>query len=302
MRKKLLILSLFTLIALTTSAVQTVVSFPIPAKVQFAGQSISLDRWDMRERFDREQTQIAYTHSTSILILKRANKYFPIIEPILKRNGIPDDFKYLAVIESNLDNRAVSPVSAGGLWQFMPKTAEQFGLEVNEEVDERYHLEKSTEAACKYLKSAFDKYRSWSTAAISYNAGMGKISAEQEKQQVTEAYDMYLISESSRYLFRILAMKSFIENPMKYGYRIDHDHYFSEIDTKKVTVNGTIDDLANWATQYGVSYMQIKEFNMWLRDRKLTNPKKKEYIIDVPEKMDLNFKSSKIKTHNPIVQ
>ncbi|MEI7503179.1 MAG: lytic transglycosylase domain-containing protein, partial [Paludibacter sp.] len=149
-------------------AIQPTASFPIPQKVEFADQTISLERYDMRERFDREQLIIAYGHSTSILLIKRANRYFPIIEPILKQNGIPTDFKYLAVIESSLDPRALSPMQAAGIWQLMPKTAQQFGLEVNDEVDERYHLEKATLAACKYFKSAYNKYRNWATVAASY--------------------------------------------------------------------------------------------------------------------------------------
>ncbi|MBN2765719.1 MAG: lytic transglycosylase domain-containing protein [Paludibacteraceae bacterium] len=300
MHRKLFFLSLFIILNLFANATQTVVSFPIPAKVQFAGQTILLDRYDLRERFDREQTQIAYTHTNSILILKRANRYFPIIEPILKANGIPDDFKYLAVIESNLDTRALSPATAGGLWQLMPATAKEHGLEVSDEVDERYHLEKATEAACKYLKTAFNRYRSWTTAAVSYNAGMGKISSEQQKQYVQEAYDMHLVSESSRYLFRILAMKQFIENPYRLGFRIDREHYYQHINTQKVAVKDSIGDLAKWAQEQGINYAQLKEFNVWLRDRKLSNPKRKEYMIDIPDTGDMIFKSSKIKIHNPL--
>lgn len=302
MRFSLTIIIFFSLVLNPVNAfsIQTVNSFPIPSKVQFAGQTILLDRYDLRERYDREQSQIAFTHSTSMLILKRANRYFPIIEPILKKNGIPDDFKYLAVIESNLDTRALSPATAAGLWQLMPKTAEQFGLEVNDEVDERYHIEKATEAACKYLKSAFDKYRNWNTAAVSYNAGMGKISSEQEKQQVIESYDMHLVPESGRYLFRILAMKQFIENPARFGFRIDREHYYQQIGTKKISVNDSIPDLAVWALKNGITYAQLKEFNVWLRDRKLTNTKRRSYVIDVPEKEDMIFRSSNIKIHNPI--
>lgn len=302
MKQKLIYLSIAFFITLSTIARQNVVSFPIPGKVQFAGQTIMLDRYDMRERFDREQTQIAYSHTSSILILKRANRYFPIIEPILKANGIPDDFKYLAVIESNLDTRAISPATAAGLWQLMPATAKEFGLEVTDEVDERYHIEKATEAACKYLKVAFNRYRSWTTAAVSYNAGMGKISSEQQKQIVQEAYDMHLVSESSRYLFRILAMKQFIENPYRLGIRVEPDHFYQHINTNKVSINDSISDLAKWAQEQGINYAQLKEFNVWLRDRKLSNPKRKEYKIDIPDTGDMIFNSSKIKIHNPIAE
>lgn len=275
------------------SAFDLVNSLPIPSKVQFSGQNISLNRYDMRERFDREQTIIVYQHATSLLILKRANKYFPIIEPILQKNGIPDDFKYLAVIESSLDPRAQSPAQAAGLWQLMPKTGEQFGLEVNEEIDERYHIEKSTEAACKYFKSAYNKYQSWSNVAISYNAGMGRISGELEKQNMEDAFDLYLNTESSRYMFRILAMKQLIENPLKFGYKIENEEYYKLIRTEKVIVNDSISDLRVWAENYGLSYAQLKDFNIWLRDRKLTNRLKKEYKIEVPDKSDLFYENSK---------
>lgn len=280
-------------------AIEPVFSFPIPKKVEFAGQTISLERYDMRERFDREQIVIAYNHSVSLLVIKRANRYFPIIEPILKRNGIPDDFKYLAVIESNLDPRAISGAQAAGFWQLMPKTAEQFGLEVNDEIDERYHVEKATIAACKYLKSAYNKYNNWTTVAASYNAGMGRISDELAKQQVDESFDLLLNAETSRYVFRILAMKQFLENPKAFGYTLDYNDFYQTVGTKVVSVNSSVEDWTTWAAKYGISYYQLKDFNIWLRDRKLTNSKNKEYLVQVPEAADLKFKSSRIKIHNP---
>lgn len=272
-------------------------SFAIPAKVQFAGNTIDLDRYDMRERFDREQTQIAYMHTTTLLIMKRANRLFPIIEPILKKYGIPDDFKYLAVIESSLDVRALSPAQAAGLWQLMPRTATELGLEVGDEVDERYHIEKSTEAACKYLRSAFVRYKDWTMAAVSYNAGMGKVSSELEKQLIDNTFDMWLVPESSRYMFRILATKHFFENPRAFGYRVEKEHLYQDINTKKVSVSGSIPDLATWAKQNNITYAQLKEFNMWLRDRKLTNSRGKTYEIDVPDANDMSHKKAKIKVH-----
>jgi hypothetical protein len=281
-------------------SVEPVSSFPIPAKISFAGQVISLERYDMHERFDREQIIIAYNHSVSFMVIKRANRYFPIIEPILKENGVPDDFKYLAVIESNLDPRAVSGAQAAGIWQLMPKTAQQFGLEVNDEIDERYHIEKSTIAACKYLKSAFAKYKNWATVATSYNAGMGRISQEKENQQVEDSFDLLLTSESSRYVFRILAMKQFLENPKAFGYTIGHDEFYHTIGTTNVKIKGAVPDWTKFASQYGISYAQLKDFNIWLRDRKLTNPTGKEYVLQLPNKEDLNFNPVKIKIHNPM--
>jgi len=281
-------------------SIEPIYSFPIPSSMEFAGQSISLERYDMRERFDREQIVIAYNHSVSLLIIKRANRYFPVIEPILKENGIPDDFKYLAVIESNLDPRATSGALAAGLWQLMPKTAQQFGVEVNDEVDERFHIEKSTIAACKFFKSAYKKYNNWTTVAASFNAGMGRISNEKENQQVEEAFDMLLTSETSRYAFRILAMKQFLSNPKAFGYTIGHDQFYQTIRTKEVTVKGPVADWTVWAAQHGISYSQLKDFNIWLRDRKLTNSVGKEYSIQIPEKDDLKFNPAKINIYNPM--
>ncbi len=253
----------------------------------------------MRERYDREQIIITYNHSVTLLQIKRANRYFPIIEPILKKNGIPDDMKYLAVIESNLDPRALSGAQAAGLWQMMPKTAEQFGLEVNEEVDERYHIEKATEAACKYFKSAYNKYNNWTTVAASYNAGMGRISDELEKQNVNESFDLLLNSETSRYVFRILAIKQFFENPSAFGFKLTAEDFYQQIKVNQIVVNQTIDDWTMWLEPYGISYSQFKDFNIWLRDRKLTNKYKKEYVVRIPDRNDLKFNKSNIKIHNP---
>ena len=293
---------LFICICLSQSifSVEPIYSFPIPSKVEFAGQSISLERYDMRERFDREQIVIGFNHSVSMLVIKRANRFFPVIEPILKQYGIPDDFKYLAVIECNLDIRAQSGAGAAGLWQLMPKTAQQLGLEVNEEVDERYDIGKSTTAACKYFKSAFPKYKNWTTVATSYNAGMGRISTEKENQQVEEAFDLLLNSETSRYVFRILAMKQFLENPKAFGYTLARDQFYQDIRTSEVVLKGSVADWTVWAAQKGISYSQLKDFNVWLRDRKLTNKSGKEYILQLPVKEDLIFNPSRIKIHNPM--
>lgn len=293
---------LFSTIAFWQSCmgIQPTSSFPIPKTIEFADQSISLERYDMRERFDREQLIIAYGHSTSIMHIKRANKYFPIIEPILKQNGIPTDFKYLAVIESSLDPRAISPAQAAGLWQLMPKTAQQFGLEVNEEVDERYNIEKATVAACKYLKSAYNKYKNWTTVAASYNGGMGRISEELEKQQVSESFDLLLTSETSRYVFRLLAMKQFMENPQKFGFQLQREDFYPSIKTKNVVIKDSVADWTTWAAKYGISYYQLKDFNIWLRGRKLANPTAKEYVIQVPDKDDFKYDVLKIQIYNQL--
>jgi membrane-bound lytic murein transglycosylase D len=294
------ILFLCLCISRSIFSVEPLYSFPIPSKMEFAGQTISLERYDMRERFDREQIVIAYNHSVSFLIIKRANLLFPILEPILKENEIPVDFKYLAVIESNLDTRASSGAQAAGLWQLMPKTAQQLGLEVNDEIDERYNIEKSTIAACKFFKSAYEKYKNWTTVAASFNAGMGRISNEKENQQVDEAFDMLLTSETSRYAFRILAMKQFLMNPKAFGYTITHDQFYQTINTKTVKVNSPVADWTVWAAQHEISYSQLKDFNVWIRGRKLTNSSGKEYIVQIPLKEDLMFNPAKIKIYNPI--
>ena len=280
------------------SDIPITISLDIPSSVEFCGKKISLERYDMRERFDREQLAFMYMHSTSLQLIKRANRFFPIIEPILKANGIPDDFKYLAVVESALDVRALSPMKAAGIWQFMDDTGKRYGLEINNEVDERYHVEKSTVAACKYLREAYGRYGDWATVAASYNAGIQKISVEQDRQSVSSTFDMLLVSETNRYVFRILAAKRFLENPQKFGFRLKKEHLYHDIRTDEVKVTGSVADWSEWAKQYGITYSQLKDFNVWLRDRGLTNKTRKTYIISIPKKEDLNFDVRKIKVHN----
>ena len=252
-----------------------------PAEIDFAGEKAPLQISDVRERLDRELLINANLDATTALIIKRANRVFPIIEPILERNNIPDDFKYLAVIESALLN-AVSPSGAKGVWQFMPDTAKERGMEVNDVVDERYHLEKSTEAACKYLQAAKNKFGSWTLAAASYNGGMTGVSKKIEEQQVADYYDLALTEETSRYVFRILALKEIMKNPDKYGFSIFSSDLYSKLPTKKIEVDSTITDLASFAKTQGINYKILKIHNPWLRDRKLTNNSKKKYEIEIP--------------------
>jgi membrane-bound lytic murein transglycosylase D len=252
-----------------------------PATTDFAEEVAPLHIVDVRERLDRELIVNANLHSSTTLILKRANRAFPVIEPILQKYGIPDDFKYLAVIESGLVN-AVSSAGARGVWQFMPDTAKERGMEVNEFVDERYHLEKSTEAACKYLLSAKAKFGSWTMAAASYNGGMNGVNRRIEEQQVETYYDLALTEETSRYVFRILALKEIMKNPGKYGFNIYPSDLYSPIPTKKIEVDSTITDLANFAKTQGINYKILKLHNPWLRDKKLVNPSKKKYEIEIP--------------------
>ncbi|MDU1889272.1 MAG: lytic transglycosylase domain-containing protein [Dysgonomonas sp.] len=276
-------------------------SIEVPHKVTFAGEDISLERYDLHERFDREINGFTYLHSTTLLLIKKANRYFPIIEPILKENNIPEDFKYLAVIESNLNHRAVSSASAAGLWQFMPKTAPNYGLEVSSEVDERYSIEKSTVAACKYFKEAYAKYGNWASVALSYNAGQGRISGEINKQQAESGLDLWLVDETSRYYFRMLAIKQVFENPYKYGFVITSKDLYKPIEFKEVVVTQSIPDLADFAKQNGVTYAQLKDFNSWLRDRKLTISarSRSSYTILIPTQESLFYKKGdKVKVHD----
>ncbi len=271
----------------------------IPEKMMFAGETYTFDRYDKRERLDRELNSFTYFHSTTLLLIKRANRYFPIIEPILKEHGMPDDLKYLAVIESSMFPRAVSPARAAGLWQFMPATGKQFGLEVSSDVDERFHVEKSTVAATKYLKDAYRKYNSWSAAAMAYNGGQGRITSELSNQQATHALDLWLVEETTRYFYRMLAIKLVFENPPQYGFIIKPNHLHKPIDFKEVRVTQSIPSLATFAKQHGVTYAQLKDFNSWLRDTSLTVSGGKSYTIKIPTKESLYYsKDQPVKVHN----
>ena len=252
-----------------------------PTAIDFAGEKAPLQIADVRERLDRELLVNANLHSSTILIIKRANRAFPIIEPILKQYGVPDDFKYLAVIESALTN-AVSPSGAKGVWQFMPETAKEKGMEVNEGVDERYHLQKATEAACKYLVAAKQKFGNWTLAAASYNGGMNGVNTKIVEQQVTDYYDLLLTDETSRYVFRILALKEIMKHPDLYGFEVDKNEMYDYIPTKTIEVDSSITDLAVFAKKQGINYKILKIHNPWLRDKKLSNPTKKKYLIEIP--------------------
>ena len=252
-----------------------------PTSVDFAGENAPLQIADVKERFDRELLVNANLHSSTILIMKRANRAFPIIEPILKQYGVPDDFKYLAVIESALTN-AVSPSGAKGVWQFMPDTAKEKGMEVNDGVDERYHLQKSTEAACKYLLAAKQKFGNWTLAAASYNGGMTGVNNKIMEQLVTDYYDLLLTDETSRYVFRILALKEIMKNPAMYGFDVSKQEMYDNIPTKTIEVDSSITNLATFAKTQGINYKILKIHNPWLRDKKLVNTSKKKYLIEIP--------------------
>lgn len=256
-------------------------AFVVPDTIDFAGERAPLQISDVKERFERELIVNANLDATTLLVIKRANRAFPIMEPILKKYGVPDDFKYLAVIESNLVN-VVSPAGARGIWQFMPETAKEKGMEVNDMVDERYHLQKSTEAACKYLLDAKARFGNWTLAAASYNGGMNGVNKQIEMQKVTNYYDLLLTEETSRYVFRILALKEIMKNPQKYGFNLLPSELYQNLPSKIVSVDSTITDLARFAQLQGINYKILKIHNPWLRDKKLMNPNRKRYELEIP--------------------
>jgi len=259
-----------------------------PRSVSLCGKKVDLDRVDMWERFDRELTAMTYTHGSVLLTIKRANKYFPEMAPILKANGVPEDLLYLACIESWLNPRAYSPAKAAGIWQFMPATAKQYGLEVSDEVDERYNLEKATAAACRYMKKAYAKYGDWSSVMAAYNGGMGRISSELEAQGGDNAMDLYLVEETSRYPFRVMAMKTIMEHPRAFGFTIKADQLYQPRKYKTVKVSEAVADWSEWARRHGISYAQLREENPWIRAKKLTNKTGKTYTVRIPTEQSLS--------------
>ena len=253
----------------------------VPQFIEFAGQTYRFDRPDLYERMDRELIAFTYGHTNSVLMLKRAERMFSQVVPILKKNGVPEDLKYLMAIECNLDPKSVSSAGAAGPWQFMKATGKSYGLEVGDEVDERYHIAKSTEAACKYLKEAYAKYGDWMTVAASYNAGQGGISQRIASQRQKKAMDLFLPAETSRYMFRILTAKYFFENPEAFGFQVDESYpYLPPKETVKVSE--AIPDLTDFAEEHGTTYFFLKEANLWLRSDKLTNKSAKTYEIIIP--------------------
>ncbi|MBO7260810.1 MAG: lytic transglycosylase domain-containing protein [Bacteroidaceae bacterium] len=271
----------------------------VPEMMVFAGDTIRFDRADLRERMDRELIAFSYMHTNSHLVIKRANRLFPVIEPILKENGIPDDLKYLMVIESNLDPKSLSSAGAAGLWQFMQATGRSYGLEVNANIDERYNIRKSTVAACKYLAEAYEKYGNWMTVAASYNGGQNGISRRLEEQHQTNALDLWLVEETSRYMFRLMAVKMLFENPRRFGFTFTVEDLYPYIPPKKeVVVTDPVEDLVKFAEEHGVTYAQLKRANLWLRESKLNNSSHRTYIVEIPDTQAEYYDPSKTKVHN----
>jgi len=260
-------------------------SLNIPDGLSFAGERVPLEIEDVRESLDRELLVNTYWQSQSLLFHKRANRWFPVIEPILAEHGVPDDFKYLAVIESGLDN-VVSPAGATGYWQIMRETGREYGLEINNEVDERYNVEKATVAACKYLNRAYAKYGNWTMAAASYNVGMRGLERQVERQKSDSYYDLLLNTETGRYLYRTIAIKEILSKPAQYGFHFRPKDLYQPYETYSVTVNTAVDDFADFAFEHGVNYKILKILNPWLRDTYITNPQNKEYTIQLPVKSE----------------
>ena len=254
----------------------------LPESMDFAGEEVPLSDPSIRERMDRELLVNTYWQSNGLLMFKRANKYFPVIEPILKEYGVPDDFKYLALIESGLQN-VVSPAGARGIWQIMPSTARELGLEVNDNVDERYHLEKATVAACKYLLDSKERFGSWTKAAAAYNAGNNGIERRLDEQKVTGYYDLLLGEETGRYMFRILAWKEIMSHPKKYGFHFRDKDLYQMVPSYTVEVDTAVTDLAQFAKDFGINYKILKIHNPWLREPKLNNKSRKQYFIELPK-------------------
>lgn len=259
------------------------ISFDVPENLTFAGEPLPMDLPDVRERLDKELQINTYFHSNTIFLIKRANRWLPQMEKILKAHGIPEDFKYLPLIESSLLN-AVSPAEAVGYWQILKSAGKEFGLEITNEVDERYHPLKATEAACKYLKQAHSRFGNWTLVAASYNRGMSGLQRAIDKQQENSYYKLFLNDETSRYVFRIIAIKEIVEHPSRYGFKINPKHLYVEEEVEFVRVSDTVKDLVAFAKQNGTDYKTIKRLNPWLRDESLTVKKGKVYEIAIPKR------------------
>lgn len=253
----------------------------VPAYVVFAGDTVRFDTTEKYERMDRELMSFTYMHTTSLLMLKRSGRYFPQVEPVLREKGIPDDFKYLMVIESNLDPQAVSVAGAAGLWQFTKTTAREFGMQVDAEVDERFNIELETAAACEYLLRAWKLFKHWPTVAASYNCGMGGMVRRISEQRRGTSFELWLPEETTRYVYRILAAKMLFEDPEAFGFTVPEKYPFVK-PRLTVTTSSSIPNLVEFAESYGVSYADLRRANLWLRDVKLTNKDKKTYKVVIP--------------------
>jgi membrane-bound lytic murein transglycosylase D len=257
-------------------------SFSLPEQLEFAGEPVPLNNFDTRESLDREMLVNGYWHSRTMMVLKKSKRYFRVIEPILKKYGVPDDFKYLAMAESGFEY-TVSPAKAAGVWQLLESTAKDYGLEVNADVDERYNLEKSTEAACKFLLESHESYGNWTMAAATYNAGRKGLDNQIDRQNTSDYYDLLLNEETARYVFRLIAHKLITENPDEYGFHLEEEDYYPVIPTHDLKVDSAISNIAVFAVRQSTNYKIIKQFNPWLRQNYLPDRPQKVYDIEVPD-------------------
>ncbi len=253
----------------------------LPAQITFAGEAAPLERWEIKEQLEREFTLIYYETGTMLYVINLANRWFPLIEERLKANGIPSDFKYLCVAESNLQN-LISKSLAVGFWQFMSYTAPSYNLEINKDIDERYNVLKSTDAACKYLKQAYQKFGTWTAAAASYNCGQGAYNTHATFQQTKNYYDLYIREETNKYIFRILTFKHLIENKEKYGYVISRNEAYKPLKTKFIQISASIHNIAQFAINNGTTYKMLRILNPWIRNRSLIVKPGKIYTILLP--------------------
>jgi len=260
-----------------------IISPKIPDNIEFAGERVPVENFEVKERIEREFIVNTYFHSLTLLAIKRASRWFPVIEPILKKNDIPDDFKYLSVIESNLEN-VISPSGATGFWQFMDAAGKKYGLEINSQIDERYHVEKSTQAACSYLKDAYEMFGTWTMAAASYNMGTNGISDQIIKQKTKNYYNLVLSIETSRYIARIIAFKYIVQNWENYGFDIKEEELYQPLKFFEVTLDSSVGNFADYAFAQGINYKTLKLYNPWLRDNYLSNRTRSVYKIKIPEK------------------
>jgi membrane-bound lytic murein transglycosylase D len=265
----------------SSDTIYSIQSFKLPDEVIFAGERMPLENFDTKESLEREILISAYRHSSTILIIKRANRYFPMIEKILKENNIPDDFKYLVAAESEYSNM-VSPVGATGFWQIMPETGKEQGMEINTVVDERYHIEKSTEFACDFFMKSYEKYGNWTLAAASYNGGRRRMDEQIELQKQGNYYDLLLSEETARYIFRAVAYKLIISDPASYGFDLDKEDLYPELKYSEVKVDTAVSDFSDFAHHFSTNYKMLKFLNPWLRKPYLTPKANKVYLIKIP--------------------
>ncbi|MBR3907029.1 MAG: lytic transglycosylase domain-containing protein [Bacteroidaceae bacterium] len=275
------------------------ISPDIPQSVVFAGERTDLTLQDRRERMDREILAFCYSHINTMLQIKRANRLFPIVEPILAKHGIPDDFKYLMIIECNGDIEARSTAGAAGPWQFLEKTGRQYGLEINGEVDERYNIEKATAAACRYLNESYEEYGDWLTVAASYNTGRANVTKRIEAQKEKKAIDLVLLPETSRYIFRLLAIKTVFSDPGAYGFILKREDLYPVIPiTKTININKPVNSWAAVAKKHGLTYLQLHEANPWIRSAAMANKNMKSYKVKIPSVQSLKYDPKKTIAHD----